>query len=79
MSLTLTPVPSANTVFGNKRIRVFDATVTSSAATIAPSDVGLHNIDFVVGLPATAPTTFLWVASASTLGVGTGRVAFVGY
>lgn len=79
MSLTLTAVPSANTVFGNKRIRVYDAAVTSSAATVAPSAVGLSKIDFVVGLPTTAPTTFLWDASAGTLGVGTGRVAFIGY
>lgn len=48
---TRTPVPGANTTFGNKKVRVFDVQLTTGAnyttggETILPSYVGLRKIE----------------------------------
>jgi hypothetical protein len=51
MALTITKVAGADTVFGNKRVKVRDITFDSSYPTTGESltaaDVGLTKIDFV--------------------------------
>ena len=53
MALTLSPVSGASTVWGNKRVRVYDVTFDSSYPTggesLTASDVKLKKIEFVLG------------------------------
>ncbi len=51
MAVAAVPVKNASTVFGNKRIRVYDLNFTGNYATggetVTASSVGLRKIDFV--------------------------------
>lgn len=52
MALTLSNDKAANTVWGNKRVRVYDVTFDSSYPTggesLTPADVGLKKIEQVI-------------------------------
>lgn len=68
MALSLTPVKEANTVFGNKRVRVFDVEFDDSYPTggesLTPEDVGLRKIDQVLGSVAVSSSDAAAVAVA---------------
>lgn len=67
MALTLAkPSPSADTVFGNKKVKVrdvtFDASYPTGGESLVPSDVDLNHIDFVLGNVAASATEAVAVA-----------------
>lgn len=83
MALTLTPVRESNTVFGNKRVRVFDVEFSGSSdsESLAPEDVGLVHIDQAIpsGGPDFVTYDFANEELVCSAQDGEGRVTFIGY
>lgn len=77
MAVSLTKVTGADTVFGNKRVKVrdcaFSGNYTTGGETILPATVGLAKIDFVLSAGA-ALSTDLVTSNPVTYNNATGKL-----